>query len=395
MKSIYVSKLDECTTESMLASHFSKYGFINEIQLSKLPTGKCKGYAKITTKDVSAFRIILNSEHVINNVKIRVEPFIEGEAEILEKDREMVQRRVCVFGVPKNFNDHTFRKVFDEVFGDVENAYVRRNGNKKFNYGFVTFNTKEMAQKALKVERVPIQSSQARFMQIKEFRSKGLKRRQKKMEETKQKQLCFNKNFVNVFGEQLISTMFNFTNQNQADYNNQCYGYQSGQFQQGSGHQNRFLKRLERYSINSGKKTVSNAFMNPEALKKYIGRILQSNSHINDISHNQIEMLELFYFNNIERGKKNRKVLNYDSIARRFSKVVDWNHHSDNLVLKPKTRNGSTGDTQGWGTGPEDRRDGYRFGSDRLGRGSRFANEHHGNWERIDDYNACNRFQRY
>lgn len=338
MSSIYVSKLDECTTESTLSDHFSKYGFINNIQLSKLPNGSCKGYAKITTKDVTAYRMILSSEHIINNVKVKVEPFIEGEAQIVAKDREMVKRRVCVFGVPKNFNDFKFRKVFEKHLGDVENAYVRSNKEKKFNYGFVTFNTEEGANRALDLKIIPLRENELdeesqifATLQIKEFKSKGLIRRQKKLENTK-KRVYFNNNYLKVYGENLISDMYKPDRGSQE---------QQGQIVFERNNEVYYQKNKMNTPINEGTGTQGDKklFFEPERLKIYIKKILEMNPQIKKLEQNQVVMLELFFFNKRFRHYKRRTIYNYDCLATRFSKRVNENHTYGNLSFNRSSKN--------------------------------------------------------
>lgn len=337
MSSIYISKLDECTTENTLISHFSKYGFINDIQLSKLPDGRCKGYAKIMTKDASAYRVILNSEHVINGIKVKVEPFIEGEAEILAKDIQMVKRRVCVFGVPKNFDDKKFRAVFDYELGDVENAYVRRNKAKKFNYGFVTFNTEETALKALAMKVVRIRPGKKASrrsgdvcptMQIKEFKSKGLMRRRKKIEGRDSGKLYFNNNYLNFYGGPLMQAMLNMASHNPhpAKARGGATIYPNNQV---------LAKNLPPSSTLLGKElNRPDIFMNPERLKDYVRSILDQNPQIKKLDQNEVRSLELFYFNKRAASGKKHTTYNYDSIATRFARRIDKNHYPENLVLR-------------------------------------------------------------
>lgn len=305
MKSLYVSRLSESTSEEELRGYFSQFGPISDLQLGKFLDGRCKGYAKLTVKDDHTYHRVLNFNHLIENKIAKIEPFIKKDEAVLDKDLQVVQRRVCVFGVPKNFNNKKFKKVFSDFFGHVENAYVRSNKTKSFNYGFVTFDSKEMVIDALRIKYLEVEGSnpgQKVQMEIKKFLSKGLKKRQKKLEKGR------------LLGEKDTKNYLRFYAKEGRDVKSKME-----------------LKTETNLSVPNS----FSCFMEKEMLDEYLGNIIKNNEQIDVIPLNLIKTLELFYFNSVDSQQKNKRntTYNYRSIACRFSKRIEKNHGEGNLVM--------------------------------------------------------------
>lgn len=314
MKSIFVSKLDESVTESTIMNHFSKYGFINKIELSKLPGGLCKGYAKISTNDPFAHKLILSSQHVLDGKRVKVEPFIQEDIDILSKDKDTVERRVCVYGVPKNYNSRKFREVFETNFGEVENAYVRKNSANKFNYGFVTFVKKETADHAISVKYVKLKKNK---LEVRRFKPKGIKINKKAKTATNDEKICFDLKNFEIYGDRILQQIFTKIGGQDTPSGNSSW---------------------ERKEKKASLTTIPR-FMPEKYLKIYLKRILEKNPQIKFLTKEDIPALELFHHNTVDRSKLKKTVYNYDSIASRFSNRIEKNHYESNLVLNPIRRN--------------------------------------------------------
>lgn len=357
MSSIYVSNLDENVTEAQLSTHFSKFGFITECKMGKLEDGRCKGYAKLTTNDASALRIILNTDHIFASRKARVERYIQEQDRAHQKDLEIVQRRICVLGVPKGLKDPEFKQVFS-YFGDVENGYIRENKHRKKNHGFVTFVQKSSAEKALLRKYLDIEGWGR--VQIREFRSKALIKRQKREQAKKHPTPQVSpRDFAGRSEREDIHRPF-IPVQNQGGFTNRFelpIRYNSSSFDSNftddsigsSGYR-------KRASIVSNKPRFEDSytyqFMNSTKLKKYIEKIIEENPLIEKIQNNQKKMLELFYFNKKNRyeSEETGALYNYDCVARRFAKRVYRNHYRSNLRLNDpkKPKNSQHFDHSGW-----------------------------------------------
>lgn len=321
MNNIFVSKLEEYTTESTLVSHFSTYGYINEIELSTLPSGKCKGYAKLTTFDPHVYRFILSTDHFINGKKIKVEPFFKKNAELAEKDKDTINRRVCVFGVPKNFNSRRLREAFIANFGEnIENGYVRKNNSNKFNYGFITFLDVETATKALKQKFIEFGQNEGR-LEIRKFKSKGVGSTKNKKK--KKSKIYFNTNYLKIYGDGLLNKIF--------EEKQDIHQKEQNRSQRGQVRSNHHKNRVVGPDIPK--------FMPREYLKIYLKKILERNPHINKLSRDEIPTLELFYYNYSEKNRFRKTTYNYDSISARFAKRIQKNHSVENLLFRKSSSN--------------------------------------------------------
>lgn len=341
MNSLYVSNLNENVTESQLIAHFSKFGFITECKMGKLDDGRCKGFAKLTTNDASATRIILNTDHIFANRKARVERYIQEQDQAQQKDLEIVQRRICVLGVPKGLKDPEFKEVFD-YFGDVENAYIRENKHRKKNHGFVTFGQKSSASKALQRKYLDIEGWGR--VQIREFRSKALIKRQKREQVRKQPQQQIPQRGFAQSGARRDIHLPCVPSQNQGGFGNRfelpirqnVSSYDCNFTDDSIGSPGSHKKRA---SIASNKPRFEDSytyqFMNSSKLKKYISKIIEENPQIENIQDIQKKTLELFYFNKKDRyeSEETGALYNYDCVARRFAKRVYRNHYRTNLRL--------------------------------------------------------------
>lgn len=272
MKNLYISNLNETTNEKILRNYFEKFGPIYRIQLYTLPSGNCKGYAKIAIESEPIYNKILDTPlHQINGMRISVEPYIELDSEAFDKDIDVVSRRICVFGIPKDFGNTQFRKLFEKEYGKLDSAYVRVNEKKYFNYGFVTFNSKEQANAALERKRIYLddEENDGRYLDLKEFIPKGIsKKRENIVEEN-----------IGTNGERLLS------------------------------------------------------YMPEEKMKSYLKAIVDNNPNIINLNRSQVEYLELFYQKNEDEYQKKKRgtAYNYVSIASRFVSKIERNEGLSNL----------------------------------------------------------------
>lgn len=344
MSSIYVSNLEENISESQLLSHFSKFGFLIECKMGKMEDGKCKGYAKLTTKDAEAYRLILNTEHIFNGRRARVEPFIKEQGQALLKDKDIIERRVCVLGVPKGLKDAEFKIAFGK-FGEVGNAYIRENKNRKKNHGFVTFVEKVAAEQALESQYLVIEGWGR--VQIREFRSKALQKKQKREQIVQYPQNTQVNHKKQPFLQQRQIPFFNqnmhYNNRNFEQYHQfpNCrvsspqHSAESNFTDDSSLGSQGYRKNTSALSNNTPKfeESYNYSFMNEKHLKIYLKKILENNPQIAEIEEKQVQQLELFYYNKKDRFEAgNRKTsYNYESIVDRFALRVYRNHNPENI----------------------------------------------------------------
>lgn len=292
--SLYISNLAESMTEVQLLSHFSKFGFLTHFKMGQLENGKCKGYAQISTKDLDAYRMILNSEHYFNGREARVEPFIHDKNQTIRREKDIVNKRICVLAVPKGKSDEEFKHVF-EIFGEVENAYIRDVERTKKNHGFVTFTSKKSCQKALKKRYLNVNGWGK--MQIREFKSKNLEKEKKK-------------NQNNLFMKKKDKK-----------------GLASAEF---------FPFKIKK-NLPPFEDTVNYDFMAENHLKVYLKKILESNPQIKNIEKKYIKRLELFFYNKKQRYEQ-KTLHNYNMIVYFPSIKIQHNHSNNNIKLSKGNR---------------------------------------------------------
>lgn len=337
MKSIYLSKLDESTTETMLQEHFSKFGNIDHIQMMKFPDGKCKGYGKIYTSEIRTYQDILRGEHIFNGISAKVEPFIENEQAAFEKDLDIVERRICVMGIPKLYNDTKFEDLFQRVIGDVEKAYVREKRKSTLNYGFVTFKSKETAKKALDMKIIDLKKVDGcnGFIQIKEFTSKGKERRESLEKTEKLFVKTISDNFIAMQNNNFLQAMLLMMNQG---------GFQENQPYPSQKTPDLFnqIKPQPQYFpieaiIPDQMYNQQNDFLDSVRFKKYIEKIIEENPKIKKIESEKFKMLELFYFNQFVDERKYR----LKNIANEMSELVEENQMGGNILIRIKRNKGN------------------------------------------------------
>jgi polyadenylate-binding protein len=159
-KTLFVSNLDATVTKSSLKALFHSYGNIKLCNLYSDRNGNCRGFAYITFEFNHGFRRALNSTVYDKGRLLRLEPYIGSDQGLQMKDEELSRLRVCVLGVPKEMVNEDFEQIFSSIFGEIQNAYIKQNAEKKKNLGFVTFMTEEQTKNALRMRIIKISRSE-------------------------------------------------------------------------------------------------------------------------------------------------------------------------------------------------------------------------------------------
>ena len=154
MSGIYLGSLPGNTTEELIRNHFSKFGKVKNVKLrmSKGSHPKCLGYGKLFLKSPKNCKKVFSTNHHILGREIKCEPILSGP-ELEKKKKNLDQRRVFIWNIPKNVSNTKIEELFKK-FGTIESAYrvkVQSSG-KPTNFGYVTFNQVSSAEKALKAE---------------------------------------------------------------------------------------------------------------------------------------------------------------------------------------------------------------------------------------------------
>ena len=166
-KTIFVSNLDSTVTKHSLIALFSEYGEIEMCNLHTNKNGTCKGFAYITFQEATSFHRALNSTIYDKGKLLRIEQYIDNNFDLRQKDEELSKLRICVLGVPKQMDSQQFEQIFVSIFGDIENAYIKENLEKKKNLGFVTFRTEQQNISAIKMRKIKLSKSET--LSLKKF----------------------------------------------------------------------------------------------------------------------------------------------------------------------------------------------------------------------------------
>lgn len=177
--SFYISSIPESISDDQLLGYFQYYGVVTDISVPKFLDGRNRGNGKISIilnpprfcnnmDKPSIIKAFLKIPHKILGTRITLQEFLDDQRKLNQTEEDVVQRRICVLSVPHRFTDEMLKAVFEYFFGEVFNGYVRKgkqklqsnnsklHGGKKYTvgHGFITFNTKSVREKAVKVGRL-------------------------------------------------------------------------------------------------------------------------------------------------------------------------------------------------------------------------------------------------
>lgn len=297
-----------------------------------------------------AYEKIFSSEHVLFGRVAKLEPFIQNTKVRTMKELDVNKRKICVLGIPLHLSDQDIIKIFNG-YGPVEAAYIRRSGGgTKNNHGFVTF----------KHHRVAKQMRELKFLRIKGgFKLKICEVSNKKKGNEEENGSLMEKNSIKQGGNSRDFDNFersrknwdqssNFAN----DPNNKFYNGQPPIYPGMA--QSNFLREInpnfistfnqnhisheenEHFSHNPEEQTEDSRFFDEEFLKSLTEKIKKNNDRVPEIiSPNMIQEFLLFYQNAQERKifEKRNSRLNYSSITKRFSRILEKNHLIGNVRL--------------------------------------------------------------
>lgn len=276
----------------------------------------------------------------------------------------MTERKICVFNIPKNYKSRKFKKIFIKQFGDVENAYIRKNRSREFNYGFVTFYHRETAEKVLEMGTVLFNDKNLK--EIVEFTIQKFEIYQQNYDEELE-YIKKNENFDNYsyeeqdkndnleMNKESTENIGNYKNelqeQNMFGLNAQLFnGFESFKKVKIKNMTSKNINQENDYRIESYRELEESIyltkfrFMNPKKLKKYLKRILEKNPKIQNFTEENIARLELFFYN----SKKFRTPFTRIFKGKILSKKISRNHGYHNLkFVRNKTDRSLQGFYQG------------------------------------------------
>jgi RNA recognition motif-containing protein len=149
-RKLFIGGLSWQTTEESLKEYFEGLGYQIEkvIIMKDKATGRSRGFGFITL-------VNLDDVEKVVSAKLFLGRKIEAKRAIPKQDLDNSSRKFFVGGIPVNLSVNEFRKYF-EKFGTVIDAQIitERNSGHSRGFGFVTFESDEVANSLLSSQHV-------------------------------------------------------------------------------------------------------------------------------------------------------------------------------------------------------------------------------------------------
>ena len=161
---ILLSNLPEGVTKQKILEHFElNYGKVVDLELldSQGPQSGPKT-AKIAFRSKSTYNRVLNAKITLLGSVLTAEKFRSDQKaeQVKEAGDGPENYKVCVLGIPKSMKDVDLFRMFSKEFGEVLQAYIKRDTRKSKHLGFVTFKEPSSTKKALKKRKIEIRASE-------------------------------------------------------------------------------------------------------------------------------------------------------------------------------------------------------------------------------------------
>lgn len=314
MKSLLIKNLPKSTSETILLTHFSKFGSVKSINFQEDPKNKKQKMAKISIFSDFKPESISNEELLIFGKPVKIEPFFDYF------DPELAKRKICVFQIPKSYKSRKLKKIFSKKFGKVQKAFVRKKKSSILRHGYVIFANIEAAQNAVETGTIEVDDLQLN----------------KKITLTIQK---FELNDENPLKEDLNREEKSETKKTYLSFyhfrEDQKYPPMDKKFKPKVVDSRLTEKKNQKHSgINEAQelKFLSQfGFMYPKQLREYISIINMKNENIIR-NERDIRELELFYFNRQSNNGNYSTMGVVNSCA--LKDEIRNNHSLNNLLLR-------------------------------------------------------------
>lgn len=332
IKSLKVTNLPVPLTEELISLHFSRFGDVKSIVIETSNEAQVSGTARIKLVSSLTYDYIINQGLKSSNFKV--------ERLFQPIDAKLAQRKICLFGVPKSYKSRKLKKIFQNEFGNVENAYIRKTRSRLFNYGFVTFSDAATAQKALLQKIVVVndtKESKEVEIEVRKFFTKSEKNGKNFENEENFKNGCNRKNLPK--NDTSIENKPGSRHEFSERKNNYhvTHGYQvektNTSFPKFKGEQN-ITHKKENKALGQEEEELKYlskfTFMPPRRLRLYIQKVSQNMNR--ELTFTEIQQLELFNFN--RRDEETGKVGKKRALkSKKLTKKVNDNHGSQNILL--------------------------------------------------------------
>ncbi|KAI9140827.1 hypothetical protein BKA69DRAFT_1077937 [Paraphysoderma sedebokerense] len=154
---MFIGGLHLATTDESLRTYFEKYGQVKDcVVMRDVVTGKSRGFGFITFDDQSSVDgVLADPEHIVDGKQV------DPKRAVPRSDTDPKTNKLFVGGVASEVTVEEFKEFFSQ-FGTVTDASLMmdRETGRSRGFGFVTFETPEMAEKVLEEEQLIIKDKQ-------------------------------------------------------------------------------------------------------------------------------------------------------------------------------------------------------------------------------------------
>lgn len=150
-KKLYLSSLPSKVDERCLKSHFSKYGKIKSVHLTKdQHKGFCKGFGSVTFEANVDIDLVLSHDHSLLGRSIMCERFIENKKELEMRKDLLTKKRIFISNIPNWMSNDALTHALNR-FGRVQMAYriQKHNTRSQMPYGYVCFEDEGSVKRCL------------------------------------------------------------------------------------------------------------------------------------------------------------------------------------------------------------------------------------------------------
>jgi RNA recognition motif-containing protein len=150
---LFVASLPSLVTNSDLLAHFSQFGPVTKVEISKNQKKLSKGFAFVTFLNESDAETVLNSEIAFKDRVLTIRRNLKGQ-ELKNYTKTFEQRRMYVGNLSLDVSDSLLRSFFSK-FAPVENAYVIRDFKTGLSsrFGYVLFHKIEDVDFVVKISQ--------------------------------------------------------------------------------------------------------------------------------------------------------------------------------------------------------------------------------------------------
>lgn len=337
-------------TQTKLESHFSKFGHIKSINLSKVHN-KRKQSAILEVAHKRTYESILSSEHSLDGIRLTVTPFrsqtisgiikirFSGNIDNFEKD--LLKERFGQFGVIKEFLVEHHQSAERDREDSTEDSIS----------GFVVFKDREAALEILNLGNIAFEMEDkvtkertSRSLKVSKFEEVALK---EEFDHSLRAQTLKSTKPLD-FPPQLQGDVFQkkrMTARKQSEHGKKELHLEArtpNTHKEELSEQRDEQPRDTSQEITESKETpietqagyLNGEFLPPDQLEKYLSHVYESNPHFdNKIKKKFLKFLELFYYNEKQRNRDDyrKKNVSYYTMVKRIIDKVEKNHGYANM----------------------------------------------------------------